>query len=74
MEVTKSVAEESMKQAAAKVIDQRDGIHDTMVSVDGTWQRYGHSSHNGAVSVISVTVGEVLDNELLSNYCKGYGQ
>ena len=74
MEVTKSVAEESMKQAAAEVIDQQDGIQDTMVSVDGTWQRRRYSSHNRVVSAISVTTGKALDLVMTSNYCKGCAQ
>ena len=73
-EATKAVAEESMKQAADEVIEEQDGNHDTMVSVDGTWQRRGHSSHNGIVSAVSVVTGKVLDIAVLSNYCKGCAQ
>jgi len=73
-EATKTVAVESMKQAAVEVIEEQDGNHDTMVSVDGSWQRRGHSSHNGIVSTISVTTGKVLDIEVMSNYCKGCAQ
>ena len=69
-EATKTVAEESMKQAAAEVIEEQEGIHDTTVSVDGTSQRRGHSSHNGIVSAISVVTGKVLDIVIKSNYCK----
>jgi len=71
LEAIKAVAEESMRQVAAEVIDEQDGDHNTMVSVDGSWQRRGHSSHNGIVSAISVVTGKVLDIEVLSNYCKG---
>ena len=31
------------------------------VTVDGTWQRRGHSSKNGVVFIISMDTGEVLD-------------
>ena len=74
VEITKSVAEKSMKQAAAEVIIEQDGIQDTMVSVDVTWQQLGNSSHNEAVSVVSATTVKVLDIEVLSNYCKGCAQ
>ncbi|GFT70552.1 hypothetical protein TNCV_1133151 [Trichonephila clavipes] len=30
-------------------------------SVDGTWQRRGHSSLNGCVAVLSIDTGKVLD-------------
>ncbi|GFX59006.1 uncharacterized protein TNCV_3814401 [Trichonephila clavipes] len=33
------------------------------VSVDGTWQRRGHMSLNGCVSVISIDTGKILDLE-----------
>ena len=39
------------------------------ISIDGTWQRRGYSSRYGAVFVISVDTGEVLDYELLSLFC-----
>ena len=74
LSVSKTVTEESMKQAACEVIEKQDGDHNTMVSVDGSWQRRGHSSHNGVLSAIKVATGKVLDVEVLSNYCKGCGQ
>ena len=72
--MSKTVAEESMKQAACYVIEEQDGGHETMVFVDGSWQRRGHSSHNGVVSAINVATGKVLDVGALSNYCKGCAQ
>ena len=39
------------------------------MTIDGTWQRHGHSSKNGAVFAISVLIGEVLDFEILSKVC-----
>ena len=66
-EASTKVAEDSLKRAALEVfeIDPQ-----TMVSVDGSWQRRGHKSHNGVVTVCSVPTGKVLDYEVLSNYCK----
>ena len=43
---------------------------DTMVSIDGTWRRRGHSSRNGVVTVINAATGKVLDSEILRNYCR----
>ncbi|GFW43405.1 uncharacterized protein TNCV_2924531 [Trichonephila clavipes] len=40
------------------------------VSVDGTWQRRGHMSLNGCVSVISIDTGQILDMEVMTHYCK----
>ena len=39
------------------------------VSVDGTWQRRGHTSKIGVVFVISVETGEVLDYVVKSLIC-----
>lgn len=36
------------------------------VCCDGTWQRRGHSSRNGCVTVISMDTGTVLDVETFS--------
>ncbi|GFW59984.1 CCHC-type domain-containing protein [Trichonephila clavipes] len=40
------------------------------VSVDGTWQRRGHSSLNGCIAVLSIDTGKVLDLELISRWCR----
>jgi len=41
------------------------------VSVDGTWQKCGHSSLNGVVTVMSKENGKCLDHIVLSKACKG---
>ena len=41
------------------------------MSLDGTWQRRGHASHNGVVTALSVDTGNCLDVETLANACKG---
>lgn len=38
-----------------------NGVAEVAVTVDGTWQRRGHSSKIGVILVISVDTGEVLD-------------
>lgn len=45
------------------------------VTVDGTWQKIGHSSKIGVVFVISVDTGEILDysvKSLVCHECKAY--
>ena len=39
------------------------------VTIDGTWQRWGHNSIFGAVFVMSARTGEVLDFVLKSLFC-----
>ena len=45
-------------------------IADVDVSVDGTWQKRGYSSLNGAVTVISLLSGKCLAFEALTKTCK----
>ena len=40
------------------------------ISCDGTWQRRGHSSLNGCVTVKSIDTWKVLDVEALTTLCK----
>ena len=76
---TKRNAEEVMKDAAKRLRDkvsiehpndiEMDGeevIANVAVTVDGTWQKRGHSSKIGVVFVISVLTGEILDYEVKS--------
>ena len=48
-----------------------DVVIDCQVSVDGTWQKRGHFSLNGVVTVISKENGKCLDHIVLSKACKG---
>ena len=70
----KCVATDVMKEACMEIIasdsNNTDGIHETAVSVDGTWQRRGFSSLNGAVAALSIQTGKVLDIAPLSRYCQ----
>ena len=47
-----------------------DGTIDITVSYDGTWQKRGQTSHNGAGVLIDALTGLVLDYEVLSNTCR----
>ena len=67
---------ERLKQKVAEeepdnIMIDKDGnrIAKVAVSVDGRWQKWGHSSKIGVVFVMSVLTGEVLDFEVLSHVC-----
>ena len=47
-----------------------DGAIPCSVTVDGTWQKRGHTSKIGVVFVISVDTGEILDYEIKSLFCR----
>ena len=69
-------AEFNMKAAANEIREElleectAESIADVDVSVDGTWQRRGFSSLNGAVTVISLLSGKCLAFEALTKTCK----
>ncbi|GFY33704.1 uncharacterized protein TNCV_4594161 [Trichonephila clavipes] len=61
-------------QIAAKEAKNVNGHSDIPVSIDGTWQKHGHTSLNGAViatSFYSFYTGKVFDASILSRFCKG---
>lgn len=69
--VVKQLATDSMVNNALKVRDENandDG--ECGISIDGTWQKKGHTSHNGAVTVISLDSKKCLDAEVLSDRCQ----
>ena len=65
---TSRIADESFKNAGKEVKEKFGG--EVGVSVDGSWQRRGHASHNGIVTAISIDTGKCLDILVLSNTCK----
>ena len=65
----KSVAEQTMKDAANELKTSNEDVSNTSVSVDGSWQRRGYSSLNGVVTAIGVPNGKVVDVEIMSRYC-----
>ena len=52
-----------------KVTDKDTLIAKVGVTVDGTWQKRGHSSKMCVVFVISIDTGEVLDYNVRSLFC-----
>eukprot|EP00112_Aurelia_sp_Birch-Aquarium-sp1_P022795 Seg6549.1 transcript_id=Seg6549.1/GoldUCD/mRNA.D3Y31 product="hypothetical protein" protein_id=Seg6549.1/GoldUCD/D3Y31 len=70
----RKVSEESVEAifesyAEDGVQPDEDGILDIAVSYDGSWQKRGHSSHNGIAAVIELNTGLPIDYEVLSNFC-----
>ena len=75
--VYENTADKSMQGVANRIKCNRDAdridcdnSHLTVcdISLDGTWQRRGHSSLNGVVTAISN--GKCLDKHVMSKYCK----
>lgn len=56
------------RPSGVKVIDDQS-VANVAVTVDGTWQKRGHSSKIGVVFVISVNTGEILDYSVKSFVC-----
>ena len=67
----KTVAENTMSEAAEEIRQKETTTVDTGVSCDGSWQRRGYSSLNGVFTAISLVNGKVLDVESMSRSCKG---
>ena len=47
-----------------------DNIINTAVWGDGTWQKQGHSSLTGVMTVVSLDSGKTLGIEAMSKICK----
>ena len=58
----------AQRPSGVKVIDDQP-VANVAVTVDGTWQKRGHSSKIGVVFVISVNTGEILDYSVKSLVC-----
>ncbi|GFX45163.1 uncharacterized protein TNCV_3432111 [Trichonephila clavipes] len=69
LEAVQLCSEENMK-TASKEVQYFKKSTTCGVSVDDTWQRRGHMSLNGCVSVISIDTGKILDLEVMAKYCK----
>jgi len=66
-----SITNDDTSNNTLPVAASNHAICDVGVSVDGTWQRRGFSSLNGAVAVLSIDTGKVLDVDIMSRYCQG---
>ena len=72
-DVSGMVASNKMVEAANELhcIEGKpvDEVIDAIVTLDGTWQKRGHSSLFGVIVVISWKTGKILDFEVLSKHC-----
>ena len=65
-------AEVSISNECDKIREEAGGVNalaDTTVAIDGTWQRRGYSSLNGAVIATSSN-SKVIDYHVMTKYCK----
>lgn len=69
-QVSKKVCKDSMKTAVKEAVEANNGIRELCVAIDGSWQKRGHTSLNGILSVTSADVGKVLDISVLSKHCR----
>lgn len=69
LQCAKSVANDSMKEAAEEAVQLNNGDSDLAVGIDGTWHKRGHTSNHGVVVATSMESGKVLDIEILTKYC-----
>ena len=69
--VTKDVALEKMQDATNEIKGEEEGMVNTAVSVDGSWQKRGYYSFHGVVTAISMESGKTLDVEPLTRICFG---
>ena len=68
--LSKAVSPVGLKHLKLDGIDGDDGrMLDIAVSCDGTWHTRGHKSHVGAVFVIDILTGLVIDLHIMSTYC-----
>lgn len=62
--------EMSKTQAVEEAVVQNEKNRGNLcVAVDGSWQKRGHVSQNGKLSVTSVDSGKVMDIQIMSKFC-----
>ena len=66
----KKISEQIMSEAVSELRgkDNPDAVLDIGVSVDGTWQKRGFTSINGAVVAVSLNSGKVVDVDVMSRF------
>lgn len=65
----KEVCNASMKSAATEAMEINES-KDIVGAFDGSWQKRGHTSLNGVVTVTSVDTGKVMDVEVMTKRCQ----
>ncbi|GFU39229.1 uncharacterized protein TNCV_1903131 [Trichonephila clavipes] len=69
LNAAKLVYEDSIQNAAKEAICESEGNTNIAVAVEGTWQKRGYTSLNGALTVTSIDTGKVIGVDILSKYC-----
>lgn len=70
------IAQESMKEAVEEAVAVNEEIPDVQnprdltVALDGTWQKRGHTSHNGVITATSADTTKVIDVVIKSKHCR----
>lgn len=64
-----TVCNDSMKSAVEEAVTVNQNNRDLCVALDGSWQKRGHVSLNGIVSLTSADTAKVLDIYVMSKYC-----
>ena len=70
-EVASNSLLDSTNEIHSLVKEEQDVVVDEDVSLDGTWQKKGHSCKNGVVTAISAFTGKSIDYHVMSKSCKG---
>lgn len=68
--VVEDVCFETMDSAIEEAVLANDGSRDLAIAIDGTWQKRGHTSLNGAITATSFDTGKVIDVAIFSKFCK----
>ena len=69
--IVKQLANDSMNNSAMEVKERSESDEGHCgISLDGSWQKRGHASHNGVVTAISLDTKKCLDVEVLSDKCQ----
>lgn len=63
-----------MNKSAGECVQENDGNREVTAIFDGTWQRRGHSSLNGALTAIAANIGKVVDVRVFSKFCRCKGR
>ena len=67
-ESMRKAGEEASMKSVVEAAEENIPLPMIRVSLDGTWQKRGHNSHNGIVSAAANS--KILDVEVLSKICK----
>lgn len=67
--ICEDLCKASMKSAVEDDILINENVRDLCVALDGSWQKRGHTSLNGVMTLTSVNTGKALDYHVMSKHC-----